>query len=59
MCSTYSVFVFLCLLYAPIYQSKFQVGVNLLGNKYNSDSDSDSLTNFQRDIFVMFPIQPI
>ena len=25
----------------PIHQSKFQVGVNLLGNKYNSDSDSD------------------
>ena len=32
----------LCSLYAPIHQSKFQVGVNLLGNKYNSDSDSHS-----------------
>src|SRR4029434_9650055 len=40
MCSTYC--VFLCLLYAPIHQNKFQVGVNLLGNKYYSDSDSDS-----------------
>jgi len=29
----------LCSLYAPIHQNKFQVGVNLLGNKYNSDSD--------------------
>src|SRR4029434_8993673 len=28
----------LCLLYAPIHQKKFQVGVNLLGNKSNSDS---------------------
>ena len=40
-------FVFVCfyvyvLLYAPIHQNKFQVGVNLLGNKYYSDSDSDS-----------------
>ena len=34
--------MFLCLLYAPIHQNKFQVGVNLLGNKYYSDSDSDS-----------------
>src|SRR4029434_1670648 len=34
--------MFLCSLYAPIHQSKFQVGVNLLGNKYYSDSDSDS-----------------
>ena len=51
MCRTYCVFMFLCyvqyllclyvlcLLYAPIHQSKFQVGVNLLGNKYNSDSE--------------------
>src|SRR4029434_10401490 len=44
MCSTYCVCMFLCLLYAPIHQNKFQVGVNLLGNKYYSDSDSDSLT---------------
>ena len=42
MCSTYCVCMFLCLLYAPIHQNKFQVGVNLLGNKYYSDSDSDS-----------------
>ena len=41
MCSTYCVCMFLCLLYAPIHQNKFQVGVNLLGNKYYSDSDSD------------------
>jgi len=27
----------LCSLYAPIHQNKFQVGVNLLGNKYDSD----------------------
>ena len=27
-------FYVLCSLYAPIYQEKFQVGVNLLGNKY-------------------------
>ena len=26
----------LCSLYAPIHQSKFQVGVNLLGNKYSN-----------------------
>ena len=32
----------LCSLYAPLHQNKFQVGVNLLGNKYYSDSDSDS-----------------
>ena len=38
-CSTYFV---LCLLSAPIHQNKFQVGVNLLGNKYYSDSDSKS-----------------
>jgi len=31
----------LCSLYAPIHQNKFQVGVNLLGNKSNSDSDSE------------------
>jgi len=31
-------FIF-CSLYAPIHQNEFQVGVNLLGNKYNSDSD--------------------
>ena len=42
MCSTYCVCMFLCLLYAPIHQKKFQVGVNLLGNKSNSDSDSNS-----------------
>ena len=44
-CSTYCVCVvltvFLCFYvqYAPIHQNKFQVGVNLLGNKYNSDSE--------------------
>jgi len=32
----------LCSLYAPIHQNRFQVGVNLLGNKYNSDFYSDS-----------------
>ena len=37
MCSTYCVSMFLCLLYAPSHQKKFQVGVN----KYYSDSDSD------------------
>ena len=42
MCSTYCVSMFLCLLYAPSHQEKFQVGVNLLGNKSNYDSDSDS-----------------
>src|SRR4029434_8481550 len=42
MCSTYCVCMFLCLLYAPSHQKKFQVGVNLLGNKSHSDSDSDS-----------------
>ena len=42
MCSTYCVSMFLCLLYAPSHQKKFQVGVNLLGNKSHSDSDSDS-----------------
>src|SRR4029434_3554472 len=42
MCSTYCVSIFLCLLYAPSHQKKFQVGVNLLGNKSHSDSDSDS-----------------
>ena len=54
MCSTYLCFYvfmlcvvlivflfFLCLLYAPSHQKKFQVGVNLLGNKSHSDSDSD------------------
>src|SRR4029434_7881474 len=35
-------FYVLCLLYAPSHQKKFQVGVNLLGNKSHSDSDSDS-----------------
>src|SRR4029434_6989000 len=40
MCSTYRVCMFLCLLYAPIHQNKFQVGVNLLGNKYYSDSEN-------------------
>ena len=35
-------FYVLCLLYAPSHQKKFQVGVNLLGNKSNSDSDSDT-----------------
>src|SRR4029434_2877011 len=44
MCNTYCVCMFLCLLYAPIHQNKFQVGVNLLGNKYYSDSDSDMLS---------------
>ena len=42
MCSTYCVCMFLCSLYAPMHQNKFQVGVNLLGNKYYSDSDSDA-----------------
>ena len=32
--------MFLCLLYAPIHQKTFQVGVNLLDNKSNSDSES-------------------
>ena len=41
MSSTYCVCMFLCSLYAPTHQNKFQVGVNLLGNKYYSDSDSD------------------
>src|SRR4029434_9902995 len=41
MCSTYCVCMFLCSLYAPTHQNKFQVDVNLLGNKYYSDSDSD------------------
>src|SRR4029434_3876913 len=40
MCSTFCVCMFLCLLYAPSHQNKFQVGANLLGNKYYSDSDS-------------------
>ena len=35
-------FYVVCYLYAPSYQEKFQVGVNLLGNKTLSDSDSDS-----------------
>src|SRR4029434_8310233 len=35
-------FYVLCLLYAPSHQKKFQVSVNLLGNKSHSDSDSDS-----------------
>ena len=48
MCSTYCVSMFLCLLYAPSHQKKFQVGVNLLGNKSNSDSDSEV-----SDIFLM------
>ena len=36
MFSTYCVFMFyvVCYLYAPSYQEKFQVGVNLLGNKH-------------------------
>ena len=36
MFSTYCVFMFyvVCYLYAPLYQEKFQVGVNLLGNKH-------------------------
>jgi len=40
----------LCSLYAPIHQNKFQVGGNLLGNKYNSDSDYEqrSLMNSGR-----------
>jgi len=43
----------LCSLYAPVHQNKFQVGVNLLGNKYNSDSDklsyrSYSINNWQK-----------
>jgi len=41
--STYCVCMFLCSLYAPIHQNKFQVGVNLLGNKYYSDSDHGML----------------
>ena len=32
--------MFLCLLSAPICQDKFLVGVNLLGNKNNSDSEA-------------------
>ena len=43
--------MFLCLLYAPLHQKKFQVGVNLLGNKSNSDSDSDG-GKLREDIFV-------
>src|SRR4029434_8798872 len=42
MCSTYCVCMFLCSLYAPTHQNKFQVDVNLLGNKYYSDSPSFS-----------------
>src|SRR4029434_7675530 len=38
MCSTYCVCMFLCLLNAPTHQNKFQVSVNLLGNKNYSDS---------------------
>ena len=36
MFSTYCVFMFyvVCYLYAPLYQEKIQVGVNLLGNKH-------------------------
>ena len=42
MCSTYCVCMFLCSLYAPTHKNnKFQVGVNQLGNKYYSDTDSD------------------
>ena len=39
-------FYVVCYLYAPIYQEKFQVGVNLLGNKHFLiliDSDDYSL----------------
>ena len=53
MCSTYCVFMFLCLLYAPIHQSKLQVGVNLLGNKYNPDSDSDIMVVMYVHYWVM------
>src|SRR4029434_4713603 len=51
MCSTYCVCMFLCSLYAPMHQNKFQVGVNLLGNKYYSDSDSDVC------IYIMYTYQ--
>src|SRR4029434_5432291 len=59
MCSTYCVLCFyvLCLLYAPSHQKKFQVGVNLLGNKSHSDSDSDSdseNTEGWREMVIMF-----
>jgi len=37
----------LCSLYAPIHQNTFQVGVNLLGNKYYSDSDSDKYSPYE------------
>src|SRR4029434_547690 len=44
ICIVYIVFLcfyVVCLLYAPSHQKKFQVGVNLLGNKSHSDSDID------------------
>ena len=39
-----NMFIVYCvsLLFAPMYHSKFLVGVNLLGNKNVSDSDSDT-----------------
>ena len=53
MCSTYCVCMFLCLLYAPSHQKKFQVGVNLLGNQSHSDSDSDSDSDTQGQILFL------
>ena len=51
-CSTY---YFVCLLSAPLCQRKFLVGVNVLGNKNNSYSDSDQCFYCEHSCFSLFP----
>ena len=60
----YSTYYVLCLLSAPICQSKFLVGENLLGNENNFDSDSmctfegPQITYFAWMYLLVYGLQP-